>query len=1039
MLATAAVPGMDGHRIRLRHEGVAYALRYGEPLIFTTPNLADNKGPMLSVAQGNGPDFLSDDGSAVVMPTQNDLNRSLANDPVGQSIAFDITMRLFFVHLLGIRPEAVGRDKLESGRQVREWNSDGCACTGHSFGIFGPIQAFRAPIEAQGRGSLHPHILVWLVRWASIKLMELLTRDPEEFANRCRQWQQATIDAIASVQQSDVQSVMHLFGRDPKDSAFLEVPLTKTQDADFTPARQACDKAYPGSCTLEAPFLREEDDLWKNFPTSLTHDTKEAYGYTTRLTGHPCATMPSYRRATHGVQKRVKQSETSTIVKKTHKEAVKEIMAGQDANISQATAFESAFAHDVYRMVLTCHVHKCNASCFKYSNKAKGKYQICRHRFYHIVELNQGAGKQARELEIVAENSKVPRPKQQIKCTRIRYKGKRLRNVFEVEDNQDTPMFGRVSTWQRNPNEGQTNYTALACLRCNLDVQDLRRIIPRLTAKDPVLVERLPSIGEQRLSPAPNWGWMNATPQLESSITHTPVTDWPGLFAKLSDRPEQENNKVRGLIKKLSQKMFLDAHNAGYYIHEYTTKLAPTMEMFMTKLRDGLQKLQDDWQQQKLQQKAEPLAADGRRVKQKTLPQKAMSVLMRVRAVYEASSYRSASELVFPILFGHLCYASHSCWTVFVQKALYQCTVSYDNAFPSEINQQYTAPPDGERVSCMVNGRNITLPDTWSRLTNEDDTIVIVNPEGEAFLSEKEAILSYLNIKKANNELDASDWIAMFDHYKTSGDVEEKKPDGGVCTGSQYDDWLYRGTHPLVKDMCLYVYSIWIYRAEISRSSLGTQVTLSFDPSYVLAEMYIQRIATEPRVPRIDGCQIWSTDLESEREQAHKLLSILLRPTRMTAELTLSPEEPDLYADFFDKDAAAGVRYQKAWEKYYENVEPMAQKCFQHCLHHTCWPSLWETQEAHDLLNASLAGEPPATVRANAMSMAMYHAHVVVETATNFKGIGLARVTKVPTQVKLDEDVPEASEEQIEYTYIHMYIHMHSCTHTQTHTHRQTD
>ena len=30
-------------------------------------------------------------------------------------------------------------------------------------GMFGPILAFRGEIEAQGRGSLHPHILVWLL------------------------------------------------------------------------------------------------------------------------------------------------------------------------------------------------------------------------------------------------------------------------------------------------------------------------------------------------------------------------------------------------------------------------------------------------------------------------------------------------------------------------------------------------------------------------------------------------------------------------------------------------------------------------------------------------------------------------------------------------------------------------------------------------------------------------------------------------------------------------------------------------------------
>ena len=76
-----------------------------------------------------------------------------------------------------------------------------------------------------------------------------------------------------------------------------------------------------------------------------------------------------------------------------------------------------------------------------------------------------------------------------------------------------------------------------------------------------------------------------------------------------------------------------------------------------------------------------------------------MQLLMRMKSSYEAASHRSSSELVFPILFGHLCYASHACWTVFVQKALYQCTASYEKKFPTEAGNRYVAPPDSERIS----------------------------------------------------------------------------------------------------------------------------------------------------------------------------------------------------------------------------------------------------------------------------------------------------------------------------------------------------
>ena len=50
--ATAGVVGSDGHRKLLQREGVAYTLRYGPAMVFETPNLADNKQPLLLFVQG---------------------------------------------------------------------------------------------------------------------------------------------------------------------------------------------------------------------------------------------------------------------------------------------------------------------------------------------------------------------------------------------------------------------------------------------------------------------------------------------------------------------------------------------------------------------------------------------------------------------------------------------------------------------------------------------------------------------------------------------------------------------------------------------------------------------------------------------------------------------------------------------------------------------------------------------------------------------------------------------------------------------------
>jgi len=51
-MATADVVGTDGHRRLCRHEGHAYMVLFGAPLVFTTPNLADGKLPLLLIVQG---------------------------------------------------------------------------------------------------------------------------------------------------------------------------------------------------------------------------------------------------------------------------------------------------------------------------------------------------------------------------------------------------------------------------------------------------------------------------------------------------------------------------------------------------------------------------------------------------------------------------------------------------------------------------------------------------------------------------------------------------------------------------------------------------------------------------------------------------------------------------------------------------------------------------------------------------------------------------------------------------------------------------
>ena len=81
---------------------------------------------------------------------------------------------------------------------------------------------------------------------------------------------------------------------------------------------------------------------------------------------------------------------------------------------------------------------------------------------------------------------------------------------------------------------------------------------------------------------------------------------------------------------------------------------------------------------------------------------------------------------------------------------------------------------------------------------------------------------------------------------------------------SQLDDWLHRGDDPIVRDMNLYVYSMWVYRAEKNltvqkkssdRPPPARYVEIEFDDAYPSKNTFVQRLAMEPRVPMLDGMQ----------------------------------------------------------------------------------------------------------------------------------------------------------------------------------------
>ena len=114
--------------------------------------------------------------------------------------------------MLGVRPDCIESRRGSKRSDPREWCTDGLAASACAPGIFGPVAAFRSEIEAQGRGSLHPHILVWLVLLSVSEVVDIFRREPEQFQRNIYHWMKASVAAVESTCQGCVRSLPRRFG-----------------------------------------------------------------------------------------------------------------------------------------------------------------------------------------------------------------------------------------------------------------------------------------------------------------------------------------------------------------------------------------------------------------------------------------------------------------------------------------------------------------------------------------------------------------------------------------------------------------------------------------------------------------------------------------------------------------------------------------------------------------------------------------------------------------------------------------------------------
>lgn len=140
----AKVMGTDESRIKIRRQIWSTIVGRGPPSLWITINPSDTNDPIAQVLAGTEIDL--DDFCAASGPTANERSHMIASDPHAASEFFHLIITTVIEELFGIKGYSLKNKKVN-----------------RKEGIFGKVASYIGTVEAQGRGTLHLHIILWLI------------------------------------------------------------------------------------------------------------------------------------------------------------------------------------------------------------------------------------------------------------------------------------------------------------------------------------------------------------------------------------------------------------------------------------------------------------------------------------------------------------------------------------------------------------------------------------------------------------------------------------------------------------------------------------------------------------------------------------------------------------------------------------------------------------------------------------------------------------------------------------------------------------
>ena len=178
------ITGTDESRLSMRSKVWSTIVEFNPPSLWITINPSD-QDPIAQVIAGNNIDL--DKFIATAGPESEERARSIASDPFASAKFFHFMINTLLDVVFGIRKTRFGIVRRP--------------------GAFGTVQAYIGTVEAQGRGTLHLHMLLWLKDAPPASVMQAALKD-ERFRSRVTDYIGSTIRA--DIDNKDTNAVLQL-------------------------------------------------------------------------------------------------------------------------------------------------------------------------------------------------------------------------------------------------------------------------------------------------------------------------------------------------------------------------------------------------------------------------------------------------------------------------------------------------------------------------------------------------------------------------------------------------------------------------------------------------------------------------------------------------------------------------------------------------------------------------------------------------------------------------------------------------------------